>query len=141
METRALIAFVLSIAILVGYQLLVAQRQPESTEQAATTTGGSVGEDASGANPGGTDLAPPEPSTAPGEPAPPEVLTTLESDRVVAEVSSHGGRLKSFRLKQYRENASDHSSQFEMVRSADVLPLGLYWTRKDGSVAGDAKVV
>ena len=140
METRALIAFVLSIAILVGYQLLVSQRHPESTERAATTADSRVA-DQPGESPGAAEVPAPEPEAAPTEPARPEILTPLATDRYVAELSSHGGRIKSFRLKEYREHAGDQSSQLEMVRSADVLPLGLYWTRKDGSVVGDANVV
>ena len=102
METRALIAFVLSIAILVGYQVLLAQRRPDPADAPATIT------DTLGAKiePRQSDPAATVPSIPPpGAASPaaaPEVTTTVETDRYIAEISSIGARFKSFRLKQYR---------------------------------------
>jgi YidC/Oxa1 family membrane protein insertase len=139
-ETRALIAFVLSIAILVGYQVLLAQRRPDPTDAPATL-----------AETVGSTMEPQEsdPATAVASTPPPsrgasvaaaEVITTVETDRYIAEISSTGGRFKSFRLKQYRQHAADGSPLLDMVNATDVRPLGLYWTRRDGTVASDLGV-
>jgi YidC/Oxa1 family membrane protein insertase len=139
-ETRALIAFVLSIAILVGYQVLLAQRRPDPADAPATIT------DTLGAKiePRQSDPAATVPSIPPpGAASPaaaPEVTTTVETDRYIAEISSIGARFKSFRLKQYRQHAADDSPLLDMVNAGDVRPLGLYWTRRDGTVASDLGV-
>jgi YidC/Oxa1 family membrane protein insertase len=139
-ETRALIAFVLSIAILVGYQVLLAQRRPDPAEAptiVSDTSGSTI-------EPRATDPAmaipsTPEPGASPSATGP-EVLTKVETDRYIAEVSSTGGRFKSFQLKQYRQHAAEDSPLLDMVNAGDVRPLGLYWTRRDGTVASDLGV-
>jgi len=139
-ETRALIAFVLSIAILVGYQLLLAQRHPDPSDPPATITG-TMGPavDSRESDPT-TELPPPLRPEPPASVTVPEVVTTVETDRYIAEITSNGGRFKSFRLKQYRQRAADGSPLLDMVNAVDVRPLGLYWTRRDGSIASDLGV-
>jgi YidC/Oxa1 family membrane protein insertase len=132
-ETRALIAFVLSISILVGYQLLLGPRPDAPAEPAATVA-----------------QSPVPPVSAPGTPVPAAVggvgqakpgaddeRVTIERDLYRLVVTSAGGRLESFRLNAYREDSSAESPALEMVDSGDVLPLGVYWTRPDGVVVSD----
>lgn len=138
METRALIAFVLSISILVGYQLLLGPRHegPPSPSAKADPAVQPPAEPVSSA-------AAPVPAAAPtgltGTQVPPgeEERITIERDRYRLVVTSTGGRLASFRLNSYRENASPDSPPLEMVDAGEVLPLGVYWTRPDGAVASD----
>ena len=131
METRALIAFVLSISILVGYQLLLGPRSDVPADPAATVA-----------------QPPVQPVSSPGTPLPAAVSgvaqpkTSADEERITIErdlyrlvVTSAGGRLESFRLNAYREDSSPESPALEMVDSGDVLPLGVYWTRPDGAVA------
>jgi YidC/Oxa1 family membrane protein insertase len=130
-ETRALIAFVLSISILVGYQLLTGTH-PEGPGKA----------------PAGRAQQQPEPVANPADAAstadaPPVVRSvegqrfSVEGDRYDLVLTSAGGRLESFRLKEYRENTGPDSPALDMVDVGGVLPLGVYWTRRDGSVASD----
>jgi YidC/Oxa1 family membrane protein insertase len=140
MESRALIAFVLSVAILVGYQMLLAQRGPVPAERQATL-------DSPPAAPG--RLA----ETAPGLGAavPPRVNEPLAAretgqrvrgatDHFELEVDSIGGRLRSYQLKQYRATSEADSPLLDFVVPGPVLPLGLYWTRPDGTIESDQDI-
>ena len=139
METRALIAFVLSIAILVGYQLLLAQRQPEPSG-APVAAGEAIEQPPTAPGPDPAVPSLPTHGSTPEGGELPEVVTTVETDRYVAELTSDGGRLRAFRLKQYRETSAAGSPFLDMVRAVAVKPLGLYWTRPDGIVASDLGV-
>ncbi len=137
METRALIAFVLSISILVGYQLLLGPRHeaPPARSAPADTTDQKPTERVS------VPTAP-VPAAAPSgltgtQPAGDEDRVTIERDRYRLVITSTGGRLASFRLNSYRENADPDSPPLEMVDAGEVLPLGVYWTHPDGAVASD----
>jgi YidC/Oxa1 family membrane protein insertase len=132
-ETRALIAFVLSISILVGYQLLLGPRPPAPVEPAPVEVQQPV-KPAQHASP----AVPKPPSVAPkAAPATDARRVTIENHRYHMVLTSAGGRLESFRLKEYREEADPASPALEMVRPGGPFPLGVYWTRPDGSVASD----
>jgi len=131
-ETRALIAFVLSISILVGYQLLLGPRHAARVEPTATTS--QRVEDVAQA-------PPPAPATASVVAKP---AVTSEAERLTVEralyrlvLTSAGGRLESFRLHAYREDSDPNSPALDMVHTGGPLPLAVYWTRPDGSVASD----
>lgn len=131
METRALIAFVLSITILVGYQLLLG---PRPAPEEATPVVAEKAESPA--------VAAGAPLTNPREPVPSQSAVaaqraTVERDLYRLVVTSLGGRLESFRLNSYRESPNPGSPALEMVDGGDVLPLGVYWTRPDGSIASD----
>jgi len=130
-ETRALIAFVLSISILVGYQLLLGPRPPTASDPAATTV---------------------QQATEPSSPRPRQPFLQLSlrdrsRDRGRAGLNrsrplspwNHpaGGRLESFRLNAYRRDSDTDSPALDMVDPDGPLPLGVYWTRPDGSVVSD----
>jgi YidC/Oxa1 family membrane protein insertase len=63
----------------------------------------------------------------------PARLLTVETDQYVAQITTRGGRIKSFRLKHYRETAAPDSPWFELVpQTGDyVLPLGAVMARGD----------
>ena len=62
-----------------------------------------------------------------------ERLVTVETDKYVAQITSRGGRIKSFRLKHYQEAASPDSGWYELVPQTGeyVLPLGAILARGD----------
>ena len=63
----------------------------------------------------------------------PERTVEVDSDFYVAVFTTHGARLKSFRLDKYRETADKNSPPYEMVQvqPGGHLPLGAVITRGD----------
>ena len=146
METRALLAFALSVAILVGYQMIFETPVPRQAPPAST---GLPSTDAVGGVVAQTSaLRPPVPlpplavadqgfdSSALG----PEVTREVTTEQYSLIISSHGGRLKSFKLNDYRTSAGQDSPSLDMVSADGRLPLGVYWRRGDGSVGSDRGV-
>jgi YidC/Oxa1 family membrane protein insertase len=128
MEKRALIAVAISLAILIGYQLLVSHYFPapppqidEKREQKPPET--------------------PAPSPAPQAPAPEASLqqgkaaTTakaraareikVETDDYIAVFISQGARIKSFTLKHYRASVDRNSPPLEMIPAVPGVPYPL----------------
>ncbi len=139
METRALLAFVLSVVILVGYQALFAPAPPppESEAPAAADTPTPVHAPASG-----VETMSPPPAAAPA--APPQhrrkgSTKTVETDLYRAVFTTAGGRLEHFELKKYKNDAHD-GGPLDMVVSDRLLPLGVYWLDDGGQVVGDQDV-
>lgn len=149
MESRALLAFALSLAILIGYQMMFAPEPPVSPageavsgsvtapapEDIASIAG--VPQDLPGAAPRADEAAVAVDRTG-------EKLLTIETDLYRAVFSSHGGRLSSFILKAYEADspeaeASRHGR--EMVTANRLRPLGLYWMDDAGTVASDTALV
>src|SRR5271155_4904826 len=95
--------------------------------------GGSVAGSSSGATPQGsaavpgTGAAEAPAALAPGAGAGVEKLVTVETTVYQAVFTSLGARLKSFKLKDYRETVARTSPPYEMVQpsSSGELPLGL----------------
>lgn len=157
MERRALLAFVISIAILFGYQFFfeTPRHHPAGPDDGAAHPAASA--------PAGQVKAPADQDTAPVEaPAPfapeaapkpaetkakaprfstPERTITVETDLYTAVFSSWGGRLTSFKLKRYRVTADHDSPLLDMVDAEGSAPLALYWVGADGKVLSDATVV
>lgn len=140
MESRALLAFAISVAILVGWQLLfepVPSRQPAAgTEQTLAT---------SPLTPTTVPAAPvpaPLPGFVPSQPVPEERQTKAElsTNLYRAVVTSGGGRLASFGLFNYRTDIDPSSPPLDMVDSNGALPLALYWRGKDGKLHDDRGV-
>jgi YidC/Oxa1 family membrane protein insertase len=127
MERRVLIAVFLSFLVLYVYQALIPSPPPrpavdgEPPVAAATSAA-----PASAAPTAGIPAAPPTPLPLPdtqalvGESAERDI--TVETDRVVAVFTNRGGRLKSWRLKQYLD---DNGESLELVPSqlAETKPL------------------
>ena len=143
MDTRILIAIILSLATVFAYQELVLKRfYPPPGQQAVLPPQ---------AKPKG--LAPSTPPAQPPAARPHEaaaggaltsgVERTVEVDTELYEAvfTTRGARLKSMRLKNFRATSAPNSPPLEMVRRADggELPLGLVLNR-GGSSANDRDV-
>ncbi len=159
MESRALLAFIISIAILIGYQYLfepapqyapVSQEQPASGEAGPATQPGGAPQELGSQPPVEADVPAPlalgaAPSAAEDRPAAnfsePERTIEVENGLYRVQLTSWGGRLKVFELKDYRLSLDDGSPLLDMVKSGGALPLGLFWVDSEGRVMSDASVV
>ena len=133
MDTRLLVAVVLSLAAVFAYQELVLKRlyPPNQQQQAHSTT---PSRQISNAAPAPT-LAPlassgktMEPAAAPAiSPTLPARTIRVENDVFVARFTTRGARLQSHTLKKFRETAHADSPPMELVTTAPGgdLPLGL----------------
>jgi YidC/Oxa1 family membrane protein insertase len=158
-SSRVLVAVIISIVLIVAYQELVLKRfyppptqqqieQAKAAKQAqakALGLGNSAGATASaisspaasapGAAPsGGAQTA----TLTAANPGGPERTVKVDSDYYVAVFTSRGARLKSFKLKGYKQTADKNSPPYEMVQVSPGghLPLGAVMTR-DGQVIDD----
>ncbi len=159
MERNALLAFVISIAILIGYQMLFEARapSPQSADGLASAPVAADGsQEAQAVDSGGGSARGTQPGRAAGLEAPkpklpaiavaqtevtperprldvPEQTFTVETDLYAATLSSWGGRLVDFTLKKFRLTNDPESPLLNMVHSQGELPLGLQWPSKDSS--------
>ncbi len=131
MDTRLLIAVVLSLAAVFAYQELVLKRLYPPKEVAQQSTPAEAQP-----SPGAAQLTPP---VAPVLGTKPVIAATpatggaaprtieVETDAFSAEFTTRGGRLASFQLKKFRETAAHNSPLLELVKPAagGQLPLGL----------------
>ena len=127
MEKRAIIAVVLSLLILIAYQLAVShfypappplEKQPEQAAKAPEEPK-TAGQPAAAKPPSQIKEAKPAPKPQPGRDI------KVETDDYVALFTSLGARLKSFKLKHYRADADEKSPPYDMVPSAPGLPYPL----------------
>ncbi|MGE0825031.1 MAG: membrane protein insertase YidC [Candidatus Binatia bacterium] len=131
MDKRSFLAIVLSLFVLLGYQLLITSLYPplptpESLppEQPHPRTP---------QDPSPSSQPPPLSSSDSAAPAPTEKpslegkVITVDTEDYIAEFSSYGGRLKSFRLKHYPQDGEHSDIPLEMVQtgSQGELPLGV----------------
>jgi YidC/Oxa1 family membrane protein insertase len=124
MERRVLLAIFLSFLVLYGYQALFVKPVPKPPATATTGAAGSpapgTATPAASGSPSPTAAAPPAATAAgptlavaPPSGAPPVVGATDESDvrietpHVVATFTNRGARLKSWRLKAYKDNRGE----------------------------------
>ncbi|MFT5040607.1 MAG: YidC/Oxa1 family membrane protein insertase [Hyphomicrobiaceae bacterium] len=149
MEQRALLAIVLSLMILVGYQVLFAPTNPVAPGLTPVQAPASAPV---------RDIAP-----APSVPASQDAAATraapannaaawsrpvdAKEDRVEvatplyrAVLTSFGGRLAAFELTDYRLTTAPDSPPLDLVRSDSILPLGVSWRVADGSIRDDAQL-
>ncbi len=140
MDTRLLIAVVLSLAAVFAYQELVLKRlyppRQESQEQHQLHSGPKRALATSAPS----NL--PAPSALPSNPLPAPVqeqnapvrIIQVENDDFIAKFTTRGGRLLSLKLKKYHETAEPNSPLLELVTaSADrQLPLGLVVETRQG---------
>ena len=130
MEQRALIATVLSIAILLGYQLYTARVEAPSTpeaERGAPTPPTSVP-----APPAKPAIAPPPAKAAPATMAP-EKLVTVETDVLHLVFSTNGARVAAWRLARYTDKAG---KPVELVAPAHEGAAPLLLIGEDPDLAG-----
>ncbi len=145
---RVLLAVILSLGLIFLYQELVLKRmappppQPLKFAQPSPSMSAMPSAAASPMANVAPNQQPPQPAVGaisavgalpPAGPPGPERLITVETDDYVAQITSRGGRIKSFRLKHYNETASPESGWYELVpQSGDfVLPLGAILARGD----------
>jgi YidC/Oxa1 family membrane protein insertase len=129
METqRALLAVVLSLVILLGFQYFFMPSPPPPAEQPAAPTGeqfrGPAIDRPQVAAPGLPDptaAAIPEPRRQ-GRDIP------VETQLYSAVISETGGGIKSFRLKNYRETLAPDADLKELITSTSPADLPLYFT-------------
>jgi YidC/Oxa1 family membrane protein insertase len=160
-SSRVLLAVILSIILVVAYQELVLKRffpvtaqqqaaeQAKAAKDAKAAQGNALGNgqataSANGAAaPGaiGSAAATGQQSTAmtPSMALVPERTIEVDSDLYVAVFTTHGARLKSFKLNKYRQNADKNSPPYEMVQvpPGGHLPLGAVMTRA-GNLVDDS---
>lgn len=148
MDNKSLLAIVLCILILIGYQSLISYlypppdplqpqtQQPVASSESATPSDQQAQLLAERRQPAVEQGAPtadiPQPaSTTP--PAPVAQDITVETDTYIAVFTSTGGRLKSFRLKQYPVTLHPDSPLLEMVTAGTYgeLPFVLDVSGKD----------
>jgi YidC/Oxa1 family membrane protein insertase len=130
MEKRFVVAFALSILILVGWSLLAKKLfppppVPPALEQAAPVQPG----------PGEVPPAPkPEEAASPAAPAPAtstpaasqkEEHVVLETDLAKVELTNRGGRVRSWTLKAFETAGRRVDFVSEAARAAGALPLAL----------------
>ncbi len=142
---RALLAFVLSIAILVGYQYFfvkpVVQQQPRQPAATGTAPAGETADK----TPAAADKAP---AAAPAEAAPaatPMVKNvavnpaardiTIDTPLYRAVINEQGGGFKSFVLKKYRQKLDPNSDPMQLVQTHNPVELPLLFTLDNGAAA------
>ena len=156
-SSRVLVAVIISIVLIVAYQELVLKRfyppptqqqieQAKAAKQAQAKALGLGSPVATNAGPVSSPTAPgavpsggaPTASLTAANPGGPERIVKVDSDYYVAMFTSRGARLKSFKLKNYKQSADKNSGPYEMVQVSPGghLPLGAVMTR-DGQIIDD----
>lgn len=151
MENSRLLTFlIISLAIVIIYNQLLQWRHPElahrQTRVGATVT--PVGAATPSAAEEAAKLGAPEAATsaavnAAGTAAAGTVAArtiTIDTPRFEAELTARGGRLASFKLKDYRQTDAPDSPPYEAVAGGDRLPLGLVIAR-GAAISDDGEVV
>jgi len=139
LDTRLLIAVVLSLAAVFAYQELVLKKlypPKEPTQQAMSAAQPSPG----GAEPATPGLPPPGFKSAPGETATAGAVAArtveVETDDLIAQFTTRGARLRSLQLKKFHETAARNSPLLELIKPAagGQLPLGLIVQTRSGGL-------
>ncbi len=142
MDKNLLIAVVLSVLVVVGYQEYLRVYYPQKPKPAASATAAPAAKTTAAPHADGS-AAPPIPELA-DEPAAPVAAAaapdvSVETDLFIAKLASRGGRLVSFQLKNYRTTIDPQSALLEMVNAGADLPLGVVLrgdqTKSDRDVA------
>ncbi len=128
-QKNIIIAIVVSIAILLGFQLLFPPEQPPVSQQQAATQQGTAGQGSAGTSPG--IVAPPDgvapalPGTAPApgvvrqEVVSSEQRVEIVSDSVRGSIRLRGGRVDDLILNEYRETLDPESPNIELLSPSD----------------------
>jgi len=128
LDTRILIAIILSLAVVFAYQELVLDRlyppQPQPSHAPASSAPTPVRHQPSAL------VVPPglgQPLALGARPTAPPHTIRVETDNYIARFTTAGGRLQSLRLKQFHQTAAPHSPLLQLVTptTEGELPLGL----------------
>ena len=132
MEKRALIAFVLSLVVLVFWEYFFGLvRTPETRRQQQT---GAIAPESTEKPPQTRPAELPPPITPPALPQQPAVRLdqhfdkwTLEAPLYRAQILAPGGRMNSFQLRTFRQTVASDSPPVEMISSqgSGYLPLSV----------------
>ena len=155
MDNKSLLAIVLCILILIGYQSLISYLYPPPDPLQPQTQQPLVGSESTTPADQQTPLLSerrrtdierreeqpsglPQPA-APPPSAPVEQDITVETDAYIAVLTSLGGRLKSFQLKQYPVTLNPDSPLLEMITAGTYgeLPFVLSLRGKDITLSDD----
>jgi YidC/Oxa1 family membrane protein insertase len=145
-ESRVWIAIVLSLGLIFVWQELMVrlypppkpgQQRPAAAASSAATTANNATANAPAAAPSPVVVAPPIAAALPPAAHSAEKLIEVDTTLYQATFTTHGGRLKSFLLKQYRATAEKNSPLYEMVEASgnNELPLGV--TLDENGAAAD----
>lgn len=126
-QRRLLLAFALSLLLLIGYQELVVRRF-HKPHPAAPVAEQSRPQPPPEAPIGGHALAAPVPQATP---------VRVDNDVIQAAITPVGARLADVRLKKYRGTVDPNSEPLDLVKTDPVLPL----TVDLGGGASDAGVI
>ncbi len=148
MERRALIAVVISIAILVLYQEFVMKRLYGPTSQQGSAEPAAAPTPASTLSTHGPSAEAAPPAAAPAQPdqgSVPVIGTdvVVDTDLYRAVFTTAGARLKSFVLKNYRATVAPGSPPLELVQYPLLsdLPLGVVLRGAQAQSLSDAEVL
>ncbi|HUA35849.1 MAG TPA: membrane protein insertase YidC [Candidatus Binataceae bacterium] len=130
--SRVIVTVIISLVLIIAYQELVLKRlYPPQTQSAPANKNLPT----SAASPSTTSAEAPltmAPGATPSAAAPgaPEHTYQVETNLFIATFTSHGGRLRSLKLKKYKQFAGPTSPLYEMVRApyGGRLPLGALLT-------------
>jgi YidC/Oxa1 family membrane protein insertase len=125
MERRALLAVVISLVILLGYEQVMRRLYPAApTGEPAPSA---PADDAPPVAPAAPAAAPQPEEARPREAAVPERLVTVDTPLYTATFSSNGARLISFRLHKYRTTVKPDSPPQELIipGPAGEAPIGV----------------
>jgi YidC/Oxa1 family membrane protein insertase len=147
-NSRLLTFLIISLAIVIFYNQLLQWRHPElarrQTRVGATAipTGAATPFPEQAAN---SLAAPGSASTAVGTEknaarTVPARTITIVTRLYQAELTARGGRLASFKLKDYRQTDAPDSPPYEAITGGDRLPLGLVIARS-GEISDDGEIV
>jgi YidC/Oxa1 family membrane protein insertase len=147
-NSRLLTFLIISLAIVIFYNQLLQWRHPElarrQTRVGATAipTGAATPFPEQAAN---SLAAPGSASNAVGTEnnaarTVPARTITIVTRLYQAELTARGGRLASFKLKDYRQTDAPDSPPYEAITGGDRLPLGLVISRS-GEISDDGEIV
>jgi YidC/Oxa1 family membrane protein insertase len=129
MEKRVIIAVALSIAVLLGFNYLFPTPAPVKNKEAQAPASKAVPATQATSAPSTVPAAPVTPP-APVTASEPERTIVVDTDLYTGVISTHGGVIKSWKLKKYKDTSG---KPIEMVTVSDgmaplvVAPEGMDW--------------
>ncbi len=129
MENSRLLTFLLiSLAIVIGYNELMQRSHPELAHRKAAVAVTPTPEHAASA-PAAAGVVESSISQAPSR------TITIDTKLYEARLTTRGGRIESFLLKDYKQTSARNSPLYQMVAGGDRYPVGMLIAR--GAAVGD----
>ncbi|MEN8140987.1 MAG: membrane protein insertase YidC [Thermodesulfobacteriota bacterium] len=140
---RVLLAIILSLAILLGYNYLFLPPQPPPSKEPVTASqvGPEGGETPAGEVPalapaGQIQPVPAAPPAPAGQPEREARDIRVDTNLYRAVITENGGGLKSLSLKKYREELAEESGPKELIQESGAIDLPLYFSFGAAPTAG-----